>query len=169
MKKKFLAMLACVAVMTMAVSFCACGDKKEGTKENETVENTANEDVEDTSNDDSSDVTATGKYASVEEYLKSDIMQEQLKTVEDSLQGSGMKMELKADGNKMVYSYQYTEITKVDGMAEALETEMEAQASTFQSTADALKLVVDAEDLGVVIEYIDANGEMIYSREFTAQ
>lgn len=46
---------------------------------------------------------------------------------------------------------------------------MKAQDSTFQATADGIKSAVGVDTASVVIEYIDCNGEMIYSKEYTAK
>lgn len=173
MKKKLLTLLTCAALMTLAVSLFACGKKEEHNKPDETVEDGQQEEQEDpddtSSKNSENEPAADGKYASVEEYLNSDIMQTELNSTLDSLQGSGMKMDIKAEGNQLIYSYQYTDLTDTTGMAESLETAMDSQAGTFQSNANALKAIIDAEDLSILIEYLDANGTLIYSREFSAE
>ncbi len=113
---------------------------------------------------------ACGKeYKSVEDYVKSDEVQDVLSTLESQMQGTGMSIEITADGDKMVYTYTYDSIEKADGMAETLETAMESQDETFQSTADEIKELVDVKTATVVIEYVDCNGELIYSKEYTSK
>lgn len=113
---------------------------------------------------------ACGKeYKSVEDYVKSDEVQDVLSTLETQMQGTGMSIEITADGDKMVYTYTYDSIEKADGMAETLEAAMEAQDETFQNTADEIKELVDVKTATVVIEYVDCNGEMIYSKEYTSK
>lgn len=109
------------------------------------------------------------KYKSVEAYVNSSEVQEVLSTMESQMSGSGMSIDITADGDKMVYTYTYDDIEKADGMAETLESAMDAEASTFQDTANEIKKVVDAKNPSVVIEYVDKNGETIYSREFVAE
>lgn len=107
------------------------------------------------------------KYKSVEAYVNSDEVQDVLKSLEGQM--SGLNIDITADGDKMVYTYTYEDLEKQDGMAEAIESEMEKEASTFQDTANEIKKVVDAKNPSVVIEYVDKNGETIYSKEFVAE
>ena len=112
------------------------------------------------------------KYSSVADYVKSDEVKQVLTETRNMLDGTGMSIDIKADGDKMVYSYKYDSIEKAD-LADAqistLESGVEAEAATFQETADELKKLVKADSPSVVLEYVDANGEVIYSREFTAK
>ncbi len=113
-------------------------------------------------------MVACGKQ-SVKDYVESKEVQEVLKTMQSQLSGSGMALELSADGDKMVYTFKYDTLEKQDGMAEELESRMSAQDSTFQSTANELKKIVKVDKPSVVIEYVDCNGEMIYSKEYIAE
>ena len=109
------------------------------------------------------------KYKSVADYVKSDEVQEVISSFESEYAGSGMSISITADGDKMVYSYKYDNVEKVDGMAESLESAVAAEEATFQETADELKKVVDVKSPSVVIEYIDANGEVIFTKEYVAK
>lgn len=153
MKKNWLKVGACALALTMVFSLGACSsdDKKSETKK-----------TEETKTDD-------GKFTSIEAYLNDATVKSQMKQVMDSLEGSGMKVEIKADGDKLVYSYQYEEIENMDGLKEQLATQLDAQAATFENTASSLKTAVDVENPVVVVEYIDAKGEMIHSAEFAAK
>ena len=112
------------------------------------------------------------KYSSVADYVKSDEVKQVLTETRNMLDGTGMSIDIKADGDKMVYSYKYDSIEKADladAQISALESGVEAEAATFQETADELKKLVKADSPSVVLEYVDANGEVIYSKEFTAK
>lgn len=109
------------------------------------------------------------KYKSVEAYVNSPEVQKIISDAESEVSGMGMKIEVTADGDKMVYTYTYENIEKADGMEEQLESAMSAQDSTFQTTANEIKKVVKADHPSVVIEYVDCNGEMIYSKEYVAE
>lgn len=109
------------------------------------------------------------KYKSVEAYVNSDEVQEVLDTLEGQMSGTGMSIEITAEGDKMVYTYTYDNVAKADGMAESLESAMKAEDDTFQSTADEIKKVVKAKNPSVVIKYVDMNGEEIYSKEYVAK
>ncbi len=110
-----------------------------------------------------------GKFSSIKEYLESDEVQSQLDEVMKQVQGSGMEMTVTAEDNKLVYTYKFTDMDKTDGMAEQLESGVEAQASTFTQTATELKSVVDVDNPIVTVTYVDRNGVVIYTRDFSAK
>ena len=107
-------------------------------------------------------------YDTVADYINSDTVQKELETAKEAIEGSGMNLTITADGNKLVYTYKYDDVEKMDGMAEQLESAMSAQDSTFQNVADEMAKVVSASPVSVVIEYVDCNDEMIYSKEYTS-
>lgn len=112
------------------------------------------------------------KFSSVADYVKSDEVQDQLTELQSQYSGLGMAIDIKANGDKMIFSYQYDSIQKADltdAQISALESGVDAEADTFQGTADELKKLVKADSPSVVLEYVDANGEVIYSKEFTAK
>lgn len=108
------------------------------------------------------------KYKSVEAYVKSDEVQDALSQLEGTM-GSGMKIDITADGDKLVYTFKYETVEKQDGMAEQLESAMAAQDSTFQEAADEMKKLVKADKPSVVIEYVDKNDDEIFSKEYVAK
>lgn len=107
----------------------------------------------------------SGKYASIDEFLSSQDIQSQL----DAMQTDELGVTITAEDNKLVYTYTFAEGIETDGAAEALETGIQSQASTFQSIAATLALVVDVENPVVVVRYLDYQGNEIYSTEFTAE
>ena len=112
------------------------------------------------------------KFSSVADYVKSDEVKEVLTETRNMLEGTGMSIDIKADGDKMVYTYKYDSIEKADlsdAQISALESGVEAENDTFQGSADELKKLVDADSPSIVLEYVDANDEVIYSKEFPAQ
>ena len=54
-------------------------------------------------------------------------------------------------------------------MTEQLQSAMDGQADTFKNVASSLKLAVEVENPVVVVEYIDMNGEVILSAEYTTE
>ena len=146
--KKSIKVLVCALVAVLALAFTGCGKKADA------VEN---------------GTKANGLYATIQDYIDSDLVQEQMKTLMDSMDGSGMEMKMFAEGDTLVYEYRYTDIEKMDGMAEALEEGLEAQASTFTSTATSLKTFIDVANPKVDIRYIDSKGVLIYSKIFEAE
>lgn len=159
MRKKGMKIVVCATLMAMVLAFSACGSDKDS-KDESTKTTEESDDKEEISNE---------KYKSVEAFVASDIVQSQLETLKTQIADAGMSLEITAEGNKLIYTYTYQEITMVDGMTEALESAMETQKSTFESAVKSLKAAVDADDLSVEVRYIDANGTTIYAREFKAE
>lgn len=108
------------------------------------------------------------KFSSVADYVNSDEVQKIIDETTAAYEGSGISVDIQANGDKMVYVYS-VEYENVDGLAESLESGIEAQASTFQEAANELKELVKADNPTVVVKYVDINGNEIYSKEFPAQ
>lgn len=164
MKKKTLRLMLCTALTVVALSFNACGDGKESKAASK--DSTS---VSESTDDDSESSAVLGKYDSVADYVNSDLIQNQISSIKESLAESGMEMEVTGEDNKLIYTYAYTELTEVDGMADALASGLDAQADTFKSVAKSLRAAVDEENPVVVVRYLDANGDEIYSQEFAAE
>lgn len=134
----------------------------------------SDDDTDDFSNDNNNNDTnnndvSLGLYSSMEEYVASSEIQSQLNSLKNSFDGMGMSIDMRGEGNKLIYSYKYDTLVKEDGMAEMLESEAAKQADVFVQTAASLKTVVSVNNPVVVIEYIDANGEMIFTKEYAAK
>ena len=108
------------------------------------------------------------KFSSVADYVKSDEVQTIINETVATLDGSGLSFDMVVDGDKLIYQYTY-EMEEIDGLAESLESGIEAQADTFQQAADELKELVKADNPTVVVKYVDVNGKEIYSKEFPAK
>ena len=118
-------------------------------------------------------LSACGKgsapYDTVSDYINSDEVKETFSTLEKSLEGSGMSMKISAEDDKLIYTYTYDELEKTDGMAAQLEESISKQDDTFQNTANEVKEYVNSDTVTVVIEYIDCNGEKIFSKEYVSK
>lgn len=101
----------------------------------------------------------------LESYLAS--IQSQLDAQIKAYESQGMKMEVKADGNKLVYRYQYTiDIGMSIPDAKAiLDAGLDGQDATFAGVLASLKTEVPSAK-AVVVEYVDMNGTLITSREW---
>lgn len=114
-------------------------------------------------------VSDSGKFATVADFANSKEVQDQLEMQKKSLEGSGMDIAITGEDNKLIYAFTYLDMENQEGMAEALKQGLESQEATFVSVAKSIKLAVDVENPVVVVQYLDANGEEIYSAEFTAE
>ncbi len=172
--KKYMKLIVCGMVAVMLLGLAACGGEKK--KETSAPETTAEEttkaepvtEAASTAEETSSSVPA-GKYATVEDFVNSDVLQNQLADLKTSLTQQGMDIAVTGEGNKLIYTYTYTDLTDTTGMAEALKEAMASQADTFKNVANSLKAAVAVDNPVVVVRYLDANGGEIYSEEFAAE
>ncbi len=101
----------------------------------------------------------------LESYIES--IQSQLDAQIKQYEEQGMKMEVKAEGNKLVYIYQYTTDLGADNatLKTALDGELEKVSATFSGVLSALKTEVPSAE-AVVVRYLDVNGAEITSQEW---
>ncbi len=106
-------------------------------------------------------------YASVEEFVNSPDVQEQLQEASEQYQADGLTITAAAQGDKLVFTY--TVSTQVDAATTipALEMEFDAQASSFNTVIDQMREQIDVENPSIVLRYVNADGSEILSREFT--
>lgn len=195
MKKKSLKVFFCSALLAMVLTASACGGEDAG-KENsedsvqkevqqeedkeeakeapeETGEDVSKETPDTTEPAASEDATADigiGKFPDVKAYVESDLVQEQLDAQLASLKDDeNISMEVLGEADRLIYRYTMKTIAKTDALAEQLKVSMDGQTDTFKTVASSLKLAVEVENPVVVVEYLDMNGEVIYSAEYTAE
>ena len=175
MKNKFRKLLLLMCAMTLAFALTACGGSGDDADTSggaaQTEEDASGGDdaaaEDDTSADDTADDTAAGKFASIQEFIDSDMMQEELATQLESLEGTGMSMELTAEDNKLIYNFKIDDPDLSAAMDSAtLESTLDSQASTFESVAGALPAAIDVENPVIVVRYLDSDGNELVSREF---
>ena len=119
------------------------------------------------SEDDPDDGPMYGKFPSVEEFVASDMIQDQVETVRESLEGSGMAAESVAEGDALVYLYTIENDALAAAMdADALQSAIDSQASMFEGIAAMLTTAVEVENPSVIVRYVDNQGNEIYSQEF---
>lgn len=111
----------------------------------------------------------TGKFHSLEDFVNSDLVQSQLKSQLDALEGTGISGKVTAEGNKLFYTFTI-ENDSISSLIskDILDTGLETQADTFRGIASMLRAAVDVENPVVVIRYLDSFGNEITSREFSA-
>lgn len=106
------------------------------------------------------------KFASMQEYVDSqkEIFDESLK----QLEGSGMSMEIYAEGNTLVYRYIYDNPVEVkeEDLAE-METSLEESKAQFQTLIRQLETLIDADDIAIKILYENPDGSEVYSTTIT--
>jgi len=118
-------------------------------------------------------MTACGgnKDAALEKYFQTDEMQEMVQEAKDSVEGSGMSIEILAEGNTLIYEYTFEEDSFDDSMLDAVKEQLvsglESTASTFEEIASDLNDELKVENSTVVVRYL-YNGETLAESEYTA-
>lgn len=165
MKLRAVKVIACAAVMALALSATACGSKEaDKTEDNAAVENTedaaAPEDAADTEaepeapadmeaepeapadnteSDASADNTAASGdavYSTLEEYYNDPTVKSILDSAFEGMAQEGMSLSIDVKGNVFSMTCKFEDSSMVaDGMAEALEQGLDASASQFEAQA----------------------------------
>lgn len=166
-----ISLIMCVIMLTFAVSACGKSDndsKKNEPKTEDTAKDYAKDDAKDDA-EDNDDAAVTGKFKTLEDFVNSDIMQQQLETQLASLEGSGIALNLTAEDNKLIYNFTIEDADLSAALAadpSTLESSLQSQASTFESVASSLKAAVEVENPVVVVRYLDNTGAEIVAQEF---
>lgn len=116
--------------------------------------------------------TACGNtVTSVEDYLKTDMMQEMIKESKDEINGSGMSIDIRAEGNTMIYEYTFDDgsfdDSVLDAVKEQLVSGLASEAATFENVAADINSDLKIDDCIVVVRYL-YNGETLAESEYTA-
>ncbi|WP_343249268.1 DUF4854 domain-containing protein [Diplocloster hominis] len=109
------------------------------------------------------------KFDNLDDFIASDEMQTELETVRESLTGSGMSIDIKADGDKLIYEYTLDQQVDATGMAESLEAAMDQQKDAFVQVAEELKKEVKVDNPAVVVKYLNNDGTEIFSKEYAPE
>lgn len=188
MKKTAKLVAVCAVLSAMVVSMAACNSGKNNSNVSaqssvgSSVESSAESSVESSiessvessaeSSVESSDevsklMSSKYQFANLQEYLDSDVVQNELATLKESVKDSGMSVEVKVeDKSKFVYEYTYEEQQDVSGAEEILLSELEKNSSTFNSGVEQFKSIIDDSNISVIVRYIDADGTLICEKEF---
>ncbi|NBJ97303.1 DUF4854 domain-containing protein [bacterium 1xD8-48] len=198
MKLRAVKVIACAAVMALALSATACGSKEaDKTEDNAAVENTedaaAPEDAADTepeapadteaepeapadnTGDDASadNAAASGDavYSTLEEYYNDPAVKSILDSAFESLEQEGMTLSIEVKGNVFSMTCKFEDSSMiVDGIAEALEQGLDASASQFETQAAEFdEAVGQSGACTVAVRYTDPDDKVLAEREFKAQ
>lgn len=140
--KKFISVLAIAMVCLICVfGLTACGDR-----------------------------ALDGRYKTVEAYLADPIVNA---TLEASMGEStdDLSIEILGDGSNLIYQYTFTDTfdeATLEIMKSSLESGTASMESSMVDIANSLTENVAADNLAVVVRYLDANGTLIYEATFNA-
>lgn len=107
------------------------------------------------------------QYATVQAYL--DAQQDEIDAAIKSAEGSGMTMEIKAEGSDtLVYRYIYDSAIEVtDEVTAYFDSSMETNKATFDAVLDEMAELIDVESPAVRLSYENPDGSIVYTYTFT--
>lgn len=109
------------------------------------------------------------KYATMEEYVKSDSVREEAETLNKTLEEYGMKLTVSAEGDHFIYTYRMTQDIDTSKMVPSLEKLLDEQTDSFTLLANELKYKIETDGTpAIVIRYLDINGSEFCTREYPA-
>lgn len=167
MKKSLSKIALCMAALFALLTLTACGagnNNSAGSSSSSSADSSSSA----ASSSVSTDSPATGKFATIADFVADPTLQSQLNSIKESL-GESMNIEIKGQDNKLIYEFTFPEGTDTEGAAESLATALEGQASTYKSIAASLLDSVEVENPVVVVTYLDSDGNEVYSQEFEAE
>ena len=178
MKKNLFRLMACVVAFAMVLSLAACSGDSKSSSSSKAESSAASSEVASSKAAESSEASseasskaATGvrteKYASVEEFLADPAVKDQLETMMSSL-GDGMDITLTGEGDKLVYTFTFSEEVDIEATKAAMEEQMNSDtfATTFKGIAGTLPDAIDVTNPSVVVTYNAVDGTEIYSQEY---
>ena len=111
-----------------------------------------------------------GKYKTVEAYLADPIVKASMKESMDT-GAEDMEIDILGTENQLIYQYTFEE-TYDDATTQILKSSFESQVDSLEPTmvdvADSLKDVVSADNLCVVLKYLNGDGTVIFEHTFNA-
>lgn len=188
MKKKLLTMLFALAMTSTVIAGCGTKSDSDSAKDDKKSEASATKDEATTAPTDeattapsddattapSATTSSTGVYKNMEEYISDPTVKASLDQAIKSAAGSGMTIDITAEGNTLIYKYTYkqqmsSDSVPVETLKQSLETAMNSQKDQMQNFANQIGNVVEETPAIISLQYIDADGTPLYEKEFIAQ
>ena len=160
--KKIIALFLC-AGMALTIAACTKNDRSVANTSSVNTSSAAVSSSSETSSKEASKASSTATMT-LDEFIN------QSKSAIDSLKSTfasqGLIINVLARSNSLVYQYQFTTAVADKSTAKSsLESAITAQDSVFKNTLATLKTSVpDAQS--VIVEYLDADGSTLFSKEY---
>lgn len=116
------------------------------------------------------DIGLDGKYKTVEAYLENPAVKAELKESMDT-GAEDINIEVIGTENQLIYQYTFEETydaANVELLKAAFEGQVDSLEPTMVDVADSLKDVVSADNLCVVVKYLNGDGTVIFEKTFNA-
>lgn len=111
--------------------------------------------------------TVTKMFASVEDYLNNEQVQESIQKQLDNSTDSSIKMDVYAEGDTLVYDYTFTQNFSESELAtvkSSLDSSLENASGTFSDVVKELKTYVNVENPKAKVIYRNSDGTEITER-----
>lgn len=177
MKLRKLCALALAGLLTLsALAGCTSaktivgGNTSSTSDESSSSSEAASEDS--TASSESSASTGEAMFASLADYLADPDVKASIDAEIENQTDDNMTIKVYADGNALVYEYQFTDEYDLSDEAEkqsvqdALKEGCEENASTFEDIADTLESEVGLSGVHVRLVYLNGDGSEIYTHDF---
>lgn len=154
LKKRILSVLLCVGLCAgLCLGMTACGN--------------SGETAADTSSQAVSSGTEDAAPSELEKLIQEDQFQEQVKALSQTYEDKGMKLEVVAEGDAVVYRCIYTVAIDNAKSKEELSEHLESKAfeTSIDSVLRSFRIQVP-QTRSVIVRYIDMNGNIIASKEY---
>lgn len=184
MKKNLLKLLALTFVLALAMTFTGCGSRDDNASvpRSETTNTTpepSDPSSSDKTSDDESDAAkpsdSTDETGSSEDVnmLEELVANPYMQQMAEQMSTDEYKAELLSE-NGNVLIYRYTLVEQLDLSDESINelfintvnSGLDSLVSTYQSTLDELRSELGMDDLVIRIEYLNADGTVIFTRDF---
>ena len=157
--------LALLCAVTLAFTPAGCAGSKD--KKDDTTDTAAGSDSSVSADDNASTAESSGKFASIQDFVDSDLFREHLESKITDFEEKGLSMSFSAEDNKLIWNFKIDNPDLSDAIDPAsLESALDSQASAFESVADALTTAVDVDNPAVLVRYLNSEGTELASREF---
>ncbi|MCL2106711.1 MAG: DUF4854 domain-containing protein [Oscillospiraceae bacterium] len=152
MKKRIFALLLVAALAVAAVALTACSAKEDGPAE------TTDAVVENNNTEAPANNTPNAPAGNLAELAaEANISAE----AANAASGGAFNIEVKADGDKLIYAYTYA----VELPAEALQASLDAAGESFGGQIEGFR-AAGYDISAIVIQFLDQNGKELASKEF---
>lgn len=193
MKRRTLKVLACAAMMAMTLSVTACGSDEASAEATETVDETEEteeaeveeeaeaeaeaeveeetEEAEEAVEEAVEEETASGEFATLEEYYNDPTVKAMLDAAFESIAEEGMSAAIEMKENTMTVIIKLEDDTYMtDGIGDVLQAALEQQASTFEEQAAQFdEIIGESGACTVVMRYLDPEDNVLAEQSYTAQ
>lgn len=157
--------LALLCAVTLAFTLAACSGSK-GKKDNGTGA-TADSGISGGADNDAATAETSGKFASIQDFIDSDLFQKHLEPKITDFEKKGLSMSFSSEDSKLIWNFKIDNPNLSNAMNPAsLESTLDSQASAFESVADTLTTAVNVDNPIVLVRYLNSEGTELASREF---